>query len=328
MRGRVEESRYKIRLLTRTNRWVLAGAVSAITFLSLVALTEVGPVPMRRAIESNDALWWVFSPLITAIITTVALVVTFNQLVLSQELGALGDQRERMESATQFRVDIEPWLDADVAPPDPSSFLSAILHSIQAIGDDLEAATNTAGGDGEEQVRRFAEELTENAHSVSERFDDSQFGTFDVVFAALDFNYSWKIFEARRLLASHGEEFDESTTSHLEDLVTVLEFYGTAREHFKTLYFQWELVNLSRAMLYASIPALLVAITMLLTVDPTGVSGTVLGVDVIVWVVCATVVISLTPFFLLLSYVLRIATVAKQTLAIGPFVLRSSERSS
>ena len=328
MRGRVEENRYKIWLLTRMNRSAFAGAVSLVTFVALVVVTEIGPAPMRRVIESNDAMWWVFSPLITAIVTAVALVVTFNQLVLSQELGALGDQRNRMESATQFRADIEPWLDTEVAPQDPGSFLSAILRTVESIGEDLQASSNGEGGNGDDQVRQFVEAVTENARSVADGLEGARFGTFDVIFAALNFNYSWKIVEARRLLTEHGNEFDESTANCLEDLVTLFQFFGPAREHFKTLYFQWELVNLSRAMLYSSIPALVVAISMLLTVDPTAVSGAIIGIDAMVWLVCAAVVISLTPFFLLLSYVLRISTVAKRTLAMGPFVLRSRDHAT
>jgi hypothetical protein len=38
-----------------------------------------------------------FQGMTTATITGVTLVVTLSQLVFSQELGAVGDQRERME---------------------------------------------------------------------------------------------------------------------------------------------------------------------------------------------------------------------------------------
>jgi hypothetical protein len=43
--------------------------------------------------------------------------------------------------------------------------------------------------------------------------------------------------------------------------------------------------------------------------------------------VSAATALSLAPFALLGAYVLRIVTVTKRTLAIGPFVLRETDRS-
>lgn len=327
MRGRIDESRYKLWVLMRLNRWVLAAAISVGVFVVLVLMSLVGPTPLQDTIADADSLWWVFSPMITGTVTVVALVVTFNQLVLSQELGALGDQRQRMQDASDFRDDVEPYLDADVPPPDPASFLAALIDGVQTVANELVDSVQGAPADEREEVEVFADELTENASSVGGMLEDAQFGTFNVVFAALNFNYSWKIYEARRLIVQNREALSEESIDCLETVIRVLEFFGPAREHFKTLYFQWELVNVSRAMLYASIPALLTALSMLLYVDETGVGGSFLGIDSLVWVVAAAATVTLVPFFVLLSFVVRIATVAKRTLAIGPFILRETERS-
>ncbi|MFT4949648.1 MAG: hypothetical protein ACI9CA_001789 [Natronomonas sp.] len=81
-------------------------------------------------------------------------------------------------------------------------------------------------------------------------------------------------------------------------------------------------------MLYAAVPALLVSVAMILFVDDLGtVTGVTLGVENLLWLVSGAVALALVPFMLLLSYILRIATVAKRTLAIGPFILRESDRS-
>lgn len=325
MRDRIEDSTIKFWLLTRVDRRALTGGIAVTVFISLIAISTVAPVPMRRVIEATDALWWVFSPMITAIITAVALVVTFTQLVLSQELGALGDQRERMEGAIDFRKDVESILAVQIAPPDPASFLAVLLESVQHITSDLESSVDGQTDEKAEQVRAFADTVSENARTVRTSLADAQFGTFEVIAASLQFNYSKNIYDARRLRVQHNGDWNEETEGRLESIVTVLEFYGSTREHFKTLYFQWELINLSRAMLYASIPALVVALSMLLYADPTAVPGSTLGIDNIVWLVCAAVTATLLPFFLLISYVLRIASVAKRTLAIGPFVLREME---
>jgi hypothetical protein len=81
-------------------------------------------------------------------------------------------------------------------------------------------------------------------------------------------------------------------------------------------------------MLYSAVPALVVTIASILTLDNAGsVSGSLFGVANQSWVVLLAVTVSLAPFALLLAYVLRIATVAKRTLAIGPFVLRDTDYS-
>jgi hypothetical protein len=321
-RGRADQGRLSTWVLTRTNRMVLTAGIALTVFAVFVALSTVAPSEMRQVIDRRNALWATFSGMVTALVTAVTLVVMFNQLVLSQELGALGGQRERMEGARSFRKDVEPWLDDDVSPVTPSAFLAALLDAVERLGDELDTTTREGVGAADREVQQFAERVRTDARSVSERLDDAEFGTFDLIFAALSFEYSRKIYEARHLRAEYGDSLQAETDDKLEDLVTVLAFFSPAREHFKTLYFQWELINLSRRMLYAAVPALLVALGMVFYVDISGVTGATLGIDNIVWLVSGAITVALLPVFLFISYVLRIVTVTKETLAMGPFVLQ------
>jgi len=329
MRGRISGSRWKPWVLLSATRWHMAALLSSVIFVTIVLTSLLDVAPMREVIRTQTALWWVFSPLIGAVITGVTLVVTFTQLVLSQELGPLGDQRDRMNGAMAFRNDVESWLGVSPSPPDPSSFLEAFLDGVQDYTEDLRAAAEHCDDEEtREQINDLAERFTEHAESVGEELENATFGEFDVLYSALDYNYSWKIYEARRLKETHAEELDEETTESLDDVINVLEFFGPAREHFKTLYFQWELINLSRVMLYAAVPALTVTFLIQFYVSPkSSFSVVYLGVDGLVWVVATGVTVTLVPFFLLMSYILRIATVAKRTLAIGPFILRDTDRS-
>jgi hypothetical protein len=43
-------------------------------------------------------------------------------------------------------------------------------------------------------------------------------------------------------------------------------------------------------------------------------------------VTAATTTLSLIPFTVLLAYILRVVTVTKRTLSIGPFILRETDR--
>ncbi len=329
MSARVDQNRWKLWVLMNANRWLIAALVAFGVFTVLVLISFLDLAPMRLVVANHNSLWWLFSPAVNAVVTGVTLVVTFNQLVLSQELGSLGDQRDRMRGAIDFRDDVDTWLENDVSPPDPASFLESLIDAIQGYANDLDESVSKERDETmNKRVKDYVDSLTDHANSAGQGLSDAQFGTFDVVYSALDFNYSWKIYEAKRLEAAYGAELGDDATEALDNVVQVLEFFGPAREHFKTLYFQWELVNLSRMMLYSAIPALIVTISMMLYVTADVITGTTLGVDNIVWLICGAMTVSLTPFFLLFSYILRIATVAKRTLAIGPFILRETNRSN
>ncbi|MFW6321238.1 MAG: hypothetical protein ACOC0Z_05255 [Halohasta sp.] len=327
LEDRVGTSRYWLGFLIGVDRWLLAAAILLAAFLALAVTSQLGLTPLRRIATTQNGLRYLFSPFIGAIITGTSIVVTINQLVLSQELGAVGDQRNRMNNAVAFRTDIETLVDEAVSPPEPAAFLDGIVGAIRRRATRLdEQLVAEDSADGPETVDRFVEEIRQNADMLSEELSDAQFGTFGVLRAALDFNYSWKIYETRRLRERHGESLSTEATDTFEELIDLLEAFGVAREHFKTLYFQWALIDLSRALLYIAVPALVVIGALVMYVDATTIYGATLGVDNLVWLSSAGFTVGLAPFVVFTVYILRIATVAKHTLAMGPFILRETSR--
>ena len=227
-----------------------------------------------------------------------------------------------------FRRDVETLIEEPVSPVQPSAFLRSIVKLTERRAEAVEAALRGADSEGpNRQIEKFLESVKWNANAVRSNREGARFGEFDIVFSALNYNYSWKIYAARRIRAENEDLLPDAAHDAMDDLIDALELFGPAREHFKTLYFQWQLIDLSRLMLYTSIPALLASITGILYLDPTLFSETVLGLRTFVVLVSAAVAVSLLPFALLLSYILRIATIAKRTLSIGPFILREPDRS-
>jgi len=332
MRRRGTENRLKLWLLLEANRWAVAAVVLAGFVLGTLLVAAL--VPDRVVLSVGDPVETLFQGLVTATITGVTLVVSINSLVLSQELGTLGDQRDRMEGAMSFRRDVEDELGVEIAPATPAAFLQVLVDGVERRGARLSKAAAAVASERveTERTRAFADDVRGHASSVSSDLADRQFGTFGVLSAALNFNYSWKIHEARRLresLPEADETADAESIRELRDaldsVVAALTLFGPAREHVKTLYFQWELVDLSRAMLYSAVPALLVATNTLLFHGTLGsVSGATLGIAHYVWIVALAASIALAPFAILLSFVLRIGTIAKRTLSIGPFILRTT----
>jgi hypothetical protein len=321
------EQSLRLWLLMRADRRLLTAVVLAGSMLAFLAITQLDPGAVRTIARTQNGLKWLFSPFIGAIITGTAIVVTINQLVLAQELGAVGDQRERMQEAMQFRNDVEEAVGVETSPPEPSRFLAALLIGIQAQAADLQDVT-AAGSDTEraEQVTEFVAELRASTQPIAAALEAARFGTFEVVWHALRFDYSAQIHRARALRNEHESGLTDEEVEAFEDLVDALAFYGPAREHIKTLYFQWELISLSRALLYVSIPALVVVGTMLTTVDATSVPGQTLGVDNLALLTSVGFTVGIAPFVVFIVSILRIVTVAKRTLAIGPFSLQNTQR--
>ena len=333
MSERGGDSRRKRQLLVETNRWFLAGGVVAIFLFGTLATATVVP-NMTVAAAAGDPVETLFQALVTATITGVTLVVSINALVLSQELGALGDQRDRMEGSLSFRRDVESELGLDAVPTSPAAFLGALVDAVETRSAGLAEAVAAAEAAGVDtgSAGEYAADLREHASTVGNDLSGRQFGTFGVLSAALDFNYSRKIHEARRLRAELESEGGDrrgearAVDEQLAGIVAVLTLFGVAREHVKTLYFQWELVDLSRAILYAAVPAIVVATNVLLFHGALSTfTGTTAGITHHVWIVAVATSITLVPFAVLFSFVLRIASVAKRTLAIGPFVLREAD---
>ena len=325
MRERADESRIKLWLLVGADRLLVTGVLAG-SFFGLFMLGTLLDPTLTELLQQRGVIESLFGQMIAALITGVTLVVTISQLIISQENGPLGDQRRRMSETLDVRGAIAE-LTGEPAPPDPSSFLREIIDATrQRAATLVETVASTDDDDLRDEVGEFVDSITGNAETVCEKLDGAEFGTFDVVHASMDFNYSWNVFQIERLLADYEDEIDEDQRDAFEELRTAFAMYGPAREHVKTLYFQWELINLSRYILYAAIPALLVSGMMLVFVDATTFSGTVLAVETLLWVVGITFTITLVPFFLLTSYILRIATTAKRTLAIGPLILRDSQR--
>jgi hypothetical protein len=328
MRERAAESTAKLWLLLQADRWLVSLAIVVFLFLGVVVGGQLHPTPAHQLIVDGDPMETLAQALVTSTVTGVTLVLTLSQLVLSQEQGAVGDQRGRMEDAMQFREDVAGVLDQSVSPTEPSAFLRALVKETERRADELGDAVegSDASADAVDRISEFVDSLKANSQQVREGLEGATFGEFDVIRAALDYNYSWKLYAARRLEAEHEADLDEAAIEAFEGLAKALELFGPAREHFKTLYFQWELTDLSRTILWASLPSLLVSTWALMFFDADAVLGSVLGVPYSLLQVAAALSLSLLPFAVLLSYILRIVTVTKRTLSIGPFILRETDR--
>lgn len=214
-----------------------------------------------------------------------------------------------------------------MSPAEPSRFLRLLIEAADERTRTLRDAVSESNADDLREIVDYADGLLEHSRRVSEDLTDSDFGSFEVLLPVLNYNYSWKIYAARNLRAKHANALPPAADDAFEELLEALRLFAPAREHFKTHYIQWKIINISRGVLYGAMPSLAIAAYMILAFDAARLAGgTLLGIDAAYLVVDALYVLVLLPFAVVLAYVLRILTMMKRTLAIGPFVLRETDQ--
>jgi hypothetical protein len=301
-------------LLLDAPRALIAGGLLASTVLliaglgwaDLIGVTRVGPV---RSL---------FGAIVTGVFTVVSIVLAINQLVLSRVFGSPAALTDRMEGNVAFRDRVADDLDRPTAPTDPQAFIQAL---VDALGDRVDALrVDDEDVAAAADLSELADDIDGYAATVGDRLEGRDFGTFAVLSAILRDDYSENVRAARALRREHGDALPDATVGALEDVVTLLESVGIARQYFKTLYIQQELAGLSRRLLYLGIPALVTGVvTILAYARPAGppLSGVALTVAV-----ALAVGLSVSPLMVLFAAVLRLATIARLTSTVGPFTPR------
>ena len=311
--------------LLDANRMVVTALLTAVTLALLLGVGALD-LPLRLVLREADTIEALFLNLVGVLVTGMTLVVSINQLVLSQEFGSLGRHNERMEKSMEFRKESEREFDW-TGPPRPDPFLNTLVDTTLDRAKTLqEEVSDNPDEHLRERVDQFVERLETTGDEIGAALEGAEFGEFTVTEAALAYNYSWKIYVLRRIYWEHKENVSEEEREAFDDVTDVLELFGPAEEFFKAHYLQWELVNLSRRILFTGVPALIVSILAALYLKPEIVSGLFLGIPTIVWLISLGVTFALVPFFVFTAYVLRTASIAKATGAIGPFVLQESEQ--
>jgi len=298
-------------------------ATGIVTLLgsSFGILIEVGGGPLRN----TQPLFYAYSGLIAGNLTLITVVASINQLLLSRQLNTPGEHQRQMEHVIEYRTEIEAATDS-VAPVTPLEFLRLLVEGTRADAQRLGGFARAGVVDaGSEEIRNVAATLTAQMDGIDRLLTESDSGTFSVLSTMFNTNYAQQINELRRLRTEYDATFPDVVHDTIDDLIDRLQEIDVARQYFKTIYFQQELSTLSRWLFYTGLPAVAVAIAMLLVLTvPTGQPAAVpvpLG-----FAVPVTLAIGLVPLSVLASFFWRTATVTNLTAATLPFTTPEQER--
>ncbi|WP_435178311.1 hypothetical protein [Halorussus sp. AFM4] len=304
------------------NRMLLAGG------LALAALLAFGVLELWFAFDRYDvtAFLYLTAAVIGGNFTLITIVLSINQLVISQQLSAPGELEAEIKASSEYRDTVTGILDRDTAPATPAAFLEVLFngvnHSLKALADYGDASTDSGAAD---DIDDAVTALGSHVDTMSAKLRRSNQTVFSALVLTLNTNYSEEITEIARLKVDLREAggVPPEVEDELDTLVTRLKQIDVARQYLKTLYMQEELARLSRRLLYVGGPTIfaMVSVLALVIVGDTR----VLDAAQLAWLVPAYVALSVAPLAVLVSFILRLSVVAERTVAVTPFTTSTQE---
>ncbi|WP_435076665.1 hypothetical protein [Halococcus sp. AFM35] len=288
------------------NRLLVSALLVSMSFLITLWLTQLGLITFQPASAVSSMF---SSGVVSGIFSLVTITLTVNQLVLSRVFGTVNDLTDRLDGTREFRRTVEGIAGRATSPNDPAAFLALIGETL---GKRARAFEEHDSMETTEEI----DDYLSGIHSYAERLEGvgGTEDTMEIVSTLLGPAYAQRLTETDAIRRTH----DDRATEELDAVAELLEAVAVARQFFKTIAIQQDLAQLSRRLAYLGIPILLVAFyatTVYTTVPSATVAQPLLPV-----VISAAIAIVLLPLAILLSYMLRLATIARYTVSVGPFV--------
>lgn len=309
-------------VLVSGNRWLVSAIVLFVVGFGLVVLGSIWTDELLTMLTETQVVRTVFITLLSGIILLVSIAVSINSIVLSQEITALGDQRERVEDTFAFRDAVQEHTRPEVSPARPAVFLRTIFEAIRSNAEELAEDVPADSTPLHDQVVALRDDVVAQLDVVEDDLRAGQFGTSEVLTAGIRYDYSHQVRAASHIRREHENVLTDEQDRRLDELLTVLKYFTIGREYFKTLYFKREMANLSRGLLALAFPAVVFLSYAIVTLEAGLIPDlSAFGVPAIVLFVGVTYVVGLAPYTLFSAYVFRTATISLETLSAGPFII-------
>lgn len=305
-------------LLLDGSRYALAGGITLGSILLFLLLGYRNVFAVERTITP---MLYLFSALIGGNITLITIVVTITQLILARELRTPRELRTELESAEEYRETIEAETGRPDLPEGPAEFLYVLLVDTQRTATALDVAIDERDQvPVREEVQALLSDLQDELSETRSRLESAEEGVFPALSVILDAPLSTRINHLHLIRGLYDKVLSETEHRVLDDLEQNIKQLDVARQYLKTLHIEQELAETSNEIMGAGLVATILALVALVV---TGYARTPLSPTMQFAFVPLAIGINLVPLALLISHVTRIATVAKRTAAITPFITPS-----
>lgn len=328
--------RFKRWFLIRGDRRHVALGLLVGVYLAFCLMTLVWPDMTELLRPGNNNLATLFNTFLRGVILLVSIVTSINSLVISQELTPIGNQHEQVVESWDFRERAAEITGEDISPAVPGQFLRSIIEAVEDDLQELKSYTQRLDETGESETNEVREEVDGYLDSVREGLErtesvvsDPRYAAINVAMFGSSYDVSDHVNSIRKMRARHKSVFeDDEIAERLDQVIAGLQFFVSAREYFKTVYYKREFSFLSRDLLYTGLPAILLISYLLVTLG----SGDGLpvpqgGIPVLslfryqALFLAFFYTVALGPFIVLTSYTIRAAIIAQKTVTEGAFIL-------
>lgn len=268
---------------------------------------------------------WLLNGIVNGLLSLVTVILTINQLILSRQFGSPQDQYDSLAERINFREDVEDLVGGVIAPSQPAGFLAVLFRALRGRARTFGRMVDEGDhGDRFDSVTgNYVETITGNTEQVLTTLETQSFEMEGVV-QVLNYDDSWQFYATRRFQKVYAEALSDAEEEALADIFELQKQIDAARQYFETMYIQRELFQLSRQVVYVGVVAILTAGLTIMVYrnqwDPT------LGYPARILLMSVVIGVSLSPVALLFSYALRLATVTRRTVVLGPFTPREEKR--
>lgn len=298
-------------LLIDANRWLLAGILTAVVFVVVVALGWLDVISVT-AVDSTTLL---LSVLVGGNATLVTIVISINQLVLSREFGKPHSLTQRDDGVRRLREQVTEVADVDHVQPEPIAFLALLAETMETHADRIGDAAAATDDHYRGRVAVFRQRVEASTDQLQRTLDVAEFGSFGVLSGMLTVNSAWLIANTIRLRDDRPEDVPAEPFDRQEE---TLRLFNVTRQYTKTLYVQKEIAALSRLLLYVGFSSLLVLSLAMLTYG-SAVLPALSPLARILWF-GAVMAAAFAPIAFLLSYMLRLSAVVSFAPLRNPFI--------
>lgn len=300
-------------ILLSGDRRAVAGLVTIASAGGMWSLITAGVL----AVGPNSSVARLFSSGLTAgVITLLTIALSINQLVLSRVFGSINTLVDRLNGSRDLRTTVESLAGVPASPNDPAAFLSLIATTLSDRAAGLVAASDGTDWNPPATLTSTLRDVAAYGKSIDAHLE-SETNVNDVLSVVLGPEYAVNMTAVRRLRNEYAASITEEAEAEFQALEDLLESIAVVRQFYKTMAIQQDLATLSRLLVYSGLAALVSTVIVTLIYR----TGTVtLPVTVLPGIVSVGIGVIVAPLGLFVSYILRAATVARQTVSVGPFV--------
>lgn len=295
------------------SRVIVAFGITGLFLLFFSALEWFGAIPLL----DSQALFYIYSGIIGGNLTLITVVVSINQLLLSRELRTPGEIQSQIGEMIDYRQEVENPT-GEIAPAHPFEFLRLLVETTREETQKLGGfARDGVVESGSDEILDEVEALTEHMDTIDVLIQASETRTITVLSVLVNEDYAQQINRLRQIKMRYEEDFSDVVGETINDLVDRIRELAVARHYLQSIYLKQELSTLSRALLYAGLPAEAIATACLLTLTvPTEDSTTLHELSLALPV---SLTIGFIPLAVLSSFILRTVTVTERNAATIPF---------